>query len=596
VSLDYIGPAAWDPAVHTAATLRSIHRPLGASVTNTALTKQQRRDITYTRVMNGIEFDLPGDWFLDTSYMWAKSQIVTAEPEGIRSDLYQQLIRDGVWNPFGTRFTDPGLVSPKNAADTNACTGGLGTCTAGNSQEVQDQWNQHQVSQASAVEKVVDVIAAGELFEIGGNMLAAAIGGQYREVEYKSYPDSLEGAGEDGAQGTEDAVIGSQDVVAFFVEVVAPLGDIGEIQLAVRNEDYGGGVSTTDPKIAVEFGLGEYFGVRGSWGTSFQAPAVRQIGRSSSSEFIDDPASATGAGGSFICNDQQVTNNITTVVEGAPDLTPQEAENFNIGVIFQTENFRASIDYFLFDYTDLIAPEAGAQAIVDAQCPNDDMSPIIADPRVIRDATGQVRTVTSQFTNIGQVETSGIDISADYSWEIGNGSLLFDLTATFVDSFDVDVDGDGVTEFDGAGSRNESNNFSTMPELRANAGVTWFTGNHVARLGLNHIGEYDNDQGDNATMDSWTVLDAMYAYTFSGLIGEGDTTLSVGINNLLDEDPPGLATAQSDCNLGSCVINTGTNAADGLYQRQWVNRPGYDSRAGHDLRGQIVYVRFKHAF
>ena len=135
-----------------------------------------------------------------------------------------------------------------------------------------------------------------------------------------------------------------------------------------------------------------------------------------------------------------------------------------------------------------------------------------------------------------------------------------------------------------------------MPELRANAGVTWFTGNHVARLGLNHIGEYDNDQGDNAPIDSWTVLDAMYAYTFSGLIGEGDTTLSVGINNLLDEDPPGLSTAQSDCNLGSCVINTGTNAEDGLYQRQWVNRPGYDDRAGHDLRGQIVYVRFKHAF
>ena len=608
LDLLYIGPAAWDPALHCTdasvagcthqtATLRSIHRPLGATVTNTALTQQQRRDISYTRVLNGIEFDLPGDWFLDTSYMWAKSQIVTAEPEGIRSDAYQQLVRDGTWNPFGTRVTDPALLSPKDAADTASCfNSDFEYCAAGNSQDVQDQWNQSQVSQASAVEKVVDVIAAGELFEIGGNMLAAAIGGQYREVEYKSYPDSLSSAGEDGGQGISGAVIGSQDVTAFFVEVMAPIGDIGEIQLAVRNEDYGGGVSTTDPKIAVEFGLGEYFGVRGSWGTSFQAPAVRQIGRSTSSQFVDDPASATGPGGSFVCRDQQVTNNITTVVEGAPDLSPQEAENFNFGVIFQTDNFRASIDYFTFDYEDLIAPEAGAQAIVSAQCPENDNSPIVANAAVVRDATGQVRSVTSQFTNIGLVETSGIDITADYTWDIGNGSLIFDLIATFVDSFDVDVDGDGVTEFDGAGSRNQSNNFATMPELRANAGVTWFSGNHVARLGLNHIGEYDNDQGNNATMDSWTVLDAMYAYTFSGLIGEGDTTLSVGINNLLDEDPPGLATAQSDCNVGSCVINTGTNAEDGLYQRQWVNRPGYDDRAGHDLRGQIVYVRFKHAF
>jgi len=348
--------------------------------------------------------------------------------------------------------------------------------------------------------------------------------------------------------------------------------------------------------VSFEFGLGDNFGFRGSWGTSFQAPTVRQIGRSTSSQFIDDPASATGPGGSFICNDQQVTNNIGTIVEGAADLTPQEAENLSLGVIFQTEKFRASIDYFLFDYTDLIAPEAGAQAIVDAQCPNDDSSPIILDPRVVRDATGQVRTVTSQFTNIGKVETSGIDIKADYSLEFGNSTVILDLGATFVSNFDVDSDGDGITEFDGAGSRNQSNNFSTMPQLRANFGATWFTGNHTARLGVSHIGSYDNDQGNNAPMDSWTVLDALYAYSFSGLIGDGDTTLSVGINNLLDEDPPGLATAQSDCNVSSCIINTPTNAANGLYQRQWVNRPGYDDRAGHDLRGQVVYVRFKHLF
>jgi iron complex outermembrane receptor protein len=599
-SLVYIGPENWDPAIHTGATMRSIHRPLGATVTNTALTRQQRRDINYTRVVNGLEFELPGDWFLDTSYMWAKSQLVTAEPEGIRSDTYQDMVRDGSWNPFGTRVANTGLVSPKDplsAAYLNCATAGGGaTCTAGNSDSAQDRWNQNQVENQSAVEKVVDVVASGELFEIGGNMLAAAVGGQYRSVEYKRFPDSLASAGEDGSQAVSGAVQGRQDVTAFFVELVAPIGDIGEIQAAVRNEDYGDGVSTTDPKLSVEFGLGENFGVRGSWGTSFQAPTVRQIGRSTSSQFIDDPASATGLGGSFICNDQQVTNNISTVVEGAPDLSPQEAENFNFGVIFQTDNFRASIDYFLFDYTDLIAPEAGAQAIVSAQCPADDNSPILADARVIRDATGQVREVTSQFTNIGQVETSGFDVNADYTWDIGNGSLIFDVGATFVDSFDVDSDGDGTTEFDGAGSRNQSNNFSTMPELRANAGATWFSGNHVARLGLNHIGEYDNDQGNNAPMDAWTVLDAMYAYTFSGLIGEGDTTLTVGINNLTDEDPPGLATAQSDCNAGPCVINTGTNAADGFYQRQWVNRPGYDDRAGHDLRGQVVYVRFKHAF
>ena len=591
--LIYIGPDNWDPAVHTAATLRSIHRPLGATHTGTALSENTEREFNYSRIMNDVEFELPNDWYLDVSYMWARATVTTKGPAAIRSDTYQQLVRDGAWNPFGTRVTDPTLISPKDAADTVNCFNiDLGACTAGNSLSVQDQWNQNSVETASASEKVIDVIAAGDLFETGFGTVAAAVGGQFRDVSYKSFPDSLSSAGEDGSQGISGEVSGRQDVVAFFAEAVVPINDIGEIQLAVRNEDYGDGVSTTDPKVSFNFDVGDNFGFRGSWGTSFQAPTVRQTGSASSSAFIDDPASATGPGGSFVCTNQQVANNISVVVQGAPGLSPQEADNINLGVVFQTDNFRASVDYFLFDYTDLIAAEAGAQAIIDQQCAGieDTGLPIIADPRVTRDATGQVRQVRSQFVNIGSVETSGIDVNADYSMDIGNGSLIFDLGATFLMNFDVDSDGDGVQEFDGAGSRNQSNGFATMPEIRANAAATWFTGNHTARLAVNHIGSYDNDQSNNTEINSWTVLDAMYAYTFSGLIGEGDTTLSIGVNNLTDQDPPALYRGDA------AGVRQGRFLSDGRYNRGWVDRPGYDDRAGHDLRGQTVYVRFKHAF
>ena len=441
-------------------------------------------------------------------------------------------------------------------------------------------------------EKVIDVIASGELFEIGSVPLAAAVGAQFRDVEYRSFPDSLSSAQEDGSQGTSGAVIGGQDALAFFAEVVAPIGDVGEIQLAVRNEDYGGGVSTTDPKLSAEFGITENIGVRGSWGTSFQAPTVRQTGRATSSAFILDPASATGPGGSFVCNNTQVSNNITVAVEGAPGLSPQEAENFNLGLTFQADAFRASIDYFLFDYEDLIAAQAGAQAIVNAQCAGIENSglPIIPDIRVTRDATGQVRQVDSQFVNVGSVETSGIDINADYTMDWGNSTFIFDVGATVLDSFDVDSDGDGTVDFDGAGNRNQTNNFATMPEVRANGAITWFSGNHTARLGVNHIGSYDNDQSNNTEINSWTVWDVLYSYRFSGLIGDGDTTLSIGANNLLDEDPPALYTGDAN------GVRNGRFNSSGLYNRSWVNRPGYDDRAGHDLRGRVVYLRFKHTF
>jgi iron complex outermembrane receptor protein len=592
VSLDYIGPENWDSATMTAATLRGIHRPLGASITGTAIQQQDDREFDYARIMNGLEFDLPGGWFLDASYMWAKSSATFSITNGIRSDTYQDMVREGSWNPFGTRISDPGLPSPKSAADTANCfNSDFGACTAGNSLDQRAKWNNYSVSTASATSQVVDVVAAGDLFETGLGTVAMAVGGQFRDVEYISNPDSLSSAGEGAQEDPENRVRGTQDVVAFFAEVLVPIYDTAEIQLAIRNEDYGGGVSTTDPKFSFEWGVTDNLGLRGSWGTSFQAPTVRQKAQATSAQFINDPASQVG--GVLICNDTGVTNNITTIVEGAPDLTPQESENISFGVIWQTDNFRASLDYFNFDYTDLIGTSTSAQAQISAGCPNDDDSPVIPNPNIIRDATGQVRVVSSQFVNIGSVETDGLDLNADYTMDVGDGSLIFNVNATFLMNFDVDTDGDGILEFDGAGSRNFNNcgSFCTMPEIRGYTAATWFTGNHTARLGINYIDSYKNDQGNDRMVDSWTTFDAMYSYTFAGLLGDGDTTLSVGVNNLTDEDPPGMIKNAAD---GSPEQRF--DPATGFYNRDLYDRPGYDDRSGHDLRGRIVYMRFKHAF
>jgi hypothetical protein len=172
--------------------------------------------------------------------------------------------------------------------------------------------------------------------------------------------------------------------------------------------------------------------------------------------------------------------------------------------------------------------------------------------------------------------------------DVGNSTLIFDAAATQVMSFDVYVDGDGSTEFDGAGSRNFSNNFSTMPELRAHAGVTWLMGDHSANLTFRHIDSYKNDQSNDAEVDSWNTIDAQYSILLPGLIGEGDTRLTVGVNNLTDEDPPALY--RNDANGNRLPLQGAGGVFDGI------DRPGYDDRAGHDIRGRIVYFRFVQGF
>ncbi|MCY4296334.1 MAG: TonB-dependent receptor, partial [Gammaproteobacteria bacterium] len=375
---------------------------------------------------------------------------------------------------------------------------------------------------------------------------------------------------------------------AIFGEIAVPVTDTLELQLAVRREDYGGSIGdTTDPKVAFEFRPLDWLGFRGSWGTSFQAPTVRQTASATSSAFIDDPASPTGPGGSTVCVSTGLNNNITVSVQGSPDLAPQESENFNFGVVLQLENnFNASVDYFNFDYQDLIAQSAGAQAIVDNDCADDG---IPNDPRVIRDAGGQLRQVNTEFVNIGSVETSGFDVNLAWDVDVGAGDLFLNAAATYVTEFAVQ---DGSRSYDGAGSRNFRNNFSTLPELRAHFGATYSWNDSSVTAKFRHIDEYRNDQSNNGIVEAWNVLDAQYNQVFPGLLGLGDTSVTVGVNNLLDEDPPRLTRLDAS----GRELPPFAPSAGGVIYNGASDRPGYDDRAGHDLRGRIVYVRFTQDF
>ena len=575
-ALLWIDPQNWDPAIHTAATLRMDARPLGADVTNTELTGQTVRDLDYFRVLNGFEIELPRDWYLDTSYAWAAAIDATNSPHIYRADIWQDLVRDGQWNPFGSRLTDPTLVSPKD-----------GTSVAGNDPLVQDMFDAWNVFRGKSVQHVIDVVASGSAFEIADNTVSLAVGAQFRDLMIEQVPDSLSAAGEANDPGTDGLLRDNQQALAFFVEAIMPIGDFAEIQFAVRDEDYGDGVSTTDPKVSFELRPTDWLGFRGSWGTSFLAPTVFQTATLTGSAELEDPASPSGPNGELVCDGNGPTVPVVVTQRGAPDLTPQESVNYSLGVVLQFEQFRVSADYWNFDYEDLIASSPSARAILVNDCLDDGMP---NDPRVVRSADGQVVEVFTQFENIGAVETDGIDVSADYTLEFGRSTMIFDFSGSYVFRFDVDRDGDGTLEYDGAGSRNFLNNFYTLPEFRGNAGATWFAGGHSAALTGRYIGGFRNDVSNDGKVKSWTSLDAQYSYTFDRLIGDGDTTLTVGVNNLLDEDPPMLT--RNDAN-GNPLTRF---REDGTYNRAWTDRPGYDDRAGHSLRGRIVYFRFKQSF
>ncbi len=581
-NLVYIGPDDWDPAIHTAPDLICQCRPFGAEANGPNRESFQeiygnqdiRRNFTYVRLMNGFELELPGGWFGDISYSYAEGSLTSVSGFNYISDVFNQLVLDGDYNPFGTRLSNPNLISPKD-----------GVSDAFNDPLTVQQFNGRAVSTSRTSEHVVQGIASGDLFETDWGTIGMAFGAQYRKVGIDANPDSLSAAGESNESSRDFQVLGSQDVYALFAEAIVPFEDWGELQLALRREDYGGTVgATTDPKISLEIRPNDWFTVRSSWGTSFQAPTVRQTATASSSAFINDPASPGEGPANAVCTDLGLNNNIVVSVVGSPDLQPQSANSFNLGVVFQTPTgFSFSVDAWQFDYTDLIAQSEGAQAIVNNDCDDDG---IPNDPRVIRDGGGQLRQVNTQFINVGEVKTNGLDFAMRYDYESDYGRFIFNANASWVNKFAVDTTGDGNRDFDGVGSRNFRNSFAPIPEWRGNAGVSWFNDIHSANITVRYIDGYLNDNSNNAPIDSMTTVDVQYSVAIPALLGDNDTILTVGANNVFDVDPPALRRNDANGNL----ITRADNPIS------FIDRPAYDARVGHDIRGRVLYARIKQTF
>jgi outer membrane receptor protein involved in Fe transport len=196
----------------------------------------------------------------------------------------------------------------------------------------------------------------------------------------------------------------------------------------------------------------------------------------------------------------------------------------------------------------------------------------VEDARVGRDSNGQVVSVVNSFTNLGGVQADGIDLSATYIFDdVGGGQLGLTADLTYITTYDVDR-GDGSPTFVGLNNRNASfGQLGSVPETRLNAGVNWRNDRHAVNLWVRYIGGYDDRSPNNEyeTIDAWTVLDIQYMLSLD--VGSGVTDLSIGVNNLTDEDPPAID----------------RDSANG--------RRAFDSQV-HDPKGQVVYLRVKHSF
>ncbi|MBV7315978.1 TonB-dependent siderophore receptor [Shewanella sp. NIFS-20-20] len=438
--------------------------------------------------------------------------------DGMLADWEWQLAYTYSWNrnqEFGTQ----GFVwTPQLQASINA--GEFNPLSQTQSQAVIDDISVQTTRNGKSTTSAFDGKIAGEIFEMPAGAVGMAVGFEYREEKLEDRPDELFRRGQIfGTEATEAS--GSRDQTSLFAEFGVPLMETLEAQLAVRYENYSDFGNTTTPKIALLFTPTDFLTMRASWGKAFRAPSLVQLGLGSTQESpsLIDNTRCPLTGLEEDCKPVERT----VIFSGNPDLQPEKSTSYNFGIVWEiTDGLSAGIDYWNYDQTGLITSDT--QYLLD----NEGNNPaVVKREPAAAGVPGRIIEIYDKFENLGGQTTDGVDFNVNYVMPTASaGDFNFSYNLTWVNSFDQ-------TRADGS-KRQLAGEFQ-HPKFRWVAGMDWNIGDWQTAARLNYIGEFEDslDAGADRTIDSMATLDVNASY-----VGFDHWTLTVGGNNLFNEDPP----------------------------------------------------------
>ncbi|MFT4929609.1 MAG: iron complex outermembrane receptor protein [Phenylobacterium sp.] len=442
-----------------------------------------------------------GEWQWDAGYSYIKSTAVERGVDGFpNSARVQEAIDSGLWNPF-----EP----------------------SSNSQEALDFIETNTTRVGKSTNRAYNATFSGPVMEMDSGELMLAVGAEYREEAISDNPDDQFLRGE--VFGTEATKANaSRDNTSIYAELGIPVADTFDIQLAVRHEDYSDFGTTTNPKVAFLWAATDTIQLRGSYGTAFRAPSLHQIGLGNTDEsptLVDTVRCAAVGNVNKACDPQEYT----AVLSGNKLLEAEESASYNIGLIVElSDNLDFAVDYYNYDIENIITKDTQFKFSTQGNDP----SVVVRLPSSTPGDPGEVVRIFDRYENIGEVQTTGIDFDINYKLETQMGQFDFSYVLNYVlDYEDTRPNADGTRRLD-----TREGDFK-QAEVRWSFATSWSLNDWNANLGFNYIGEFEQDDSvrtsEHVNVDSMTTVDTTINY-----IGIENTTLTLGITNLFNEEPP----------------------------------------------------------
>jgi iron complex outermembrane recepter protein len=393
-------------------------------------------------------------------------------------------------------------------------------------------------------------ITQGSLVTLPGGPLKAALGVSYRRERYES-TDLETSLGQTASTGQPES---KRQVFSVYGEIVAPVVLDPEaipgfrrldLSIAGRYDHYSDFNSTLNPKLGLSWEVIPGFSLRGTFGTSFQAPLLSQVHTplNIETQLLPDTASPSGSTDTII------------IQGGNLNLRPETSKSYTGGFDLKpttVPEFSLSMTFFYINITGKIsAPPTSSGGIYSLNDPS--LLPYIMKPPftpgtvqayfdssafagdLARLGPSAVQAIfDNRLTNLGTTVESGLDLTTRYALSLDPGRLNLSLN---------------VERLFENNSRAASfwpvvsllNAFAEPPKWKGRAGAAWTQGALTASASINYVNSYRNSLfSPSEPIGSWTTGDLYLGYKTGEAMPWPLRQLAVALNiaNVTDAHPP----------------------------------------------------------
>jgi iron complex outermembrane receptor protein len=378
----------------------------------------------------------------------------------------------------------------------------------------------------------LDGSISGEVFQLPAGAVQMAAGLDLRKETYE-FAQDVDATKILLAPGNANQKKVSRDVRAVYAEMLIPVIKDLEVQLAVRRDDYSVIGATTNPKVSFRWQPTQNLMFRGSASEGFLAPSFTQLyaGRLSQelpNGVIDQEGCAKHPGDPAFCAIPRLNYN----TGGNPNLKPETSKQGTLGmVVAPFAGFTASLDFWAINIQDRILNRTPQVVLNNWQYLQEY---IIRNPQ-----TGVIDHVEAGWINAAGLKTRGLDIGLRHDGKFGGYKTTATLDGTWMKSFKF-------AEFEGQPFKEQVGKFATRDvylRWKHNASVTVARGDWSV-LFTNKFASHYADQVPNGGKGTPPAgFDPMVKhYSIFGISGTytgfKNTTITAGIQNLFDTDPP----------------------------------------------------------